>query len=62
VNTNKNIIILEELIMTPFESLVVIVTVVTLAVIYTMIYTSLYIEAMRETDEEYCPSSEEDDE
>jgi hypothetical protein len=50
--------------MTIVESIIVIVTVLALAVTYTVIYMDIYKEAIRltETEKEYCPSSEEDDE
>lgn len=50
--------------MTIVESIIVIVTVLALAVTYTVIYIDMYKEAIRliETEKEYCPTSEEDNE
>ena len=50
--------------MTIVESIIVIVSVLALSITYTVIYMNLYKEAMKvtETEKEYCPSSEEDNE
>ena len=50
--------------MTIVESIIVIVCLLTLGITYTALYMHLYKEAMRvtETEKEYCPSSEEDNE
>ena len=50
--------------MTIVESIIVIVSVLTLGITYTALYMHLYKEATKvlEAEKEYCPSSEEDNE
>ena len=44
------------------ESIIVIVSVLTLGIVYTAIYVKTYNEAMKQSqaEKEYCPSSEDD--
>jgi len=48
--------------MTIVDSIIVIVSVLTLGIVYTAIYVKAYNEAMKQSqaEEEYCPSSEEE--